>query len=750
MSGTALALLAAGSLVTPVRIGRPDAPLTLTVWAQQDYAHLAALPPIASVFHDVFQAWAESHPDVRLEVSVMPALELHKAKLLMAAAAGRLPDVASIDSFWMPLFLDGGHVQALNPYWPAEDRADFMPFTIQALSDPAGNVYGLWHETDCRVLFYRKDLVPEPPRTWGELLAVASRISRERGIAGYLYNAGRWEGTVFDHLAMFWGQGGELVDAAGRPIFGEPPHRERMLRVLAFLRDTVQSGASPRSVLSSNDYHQLTAAAAAGDVAMFLGGNWQRKELENGLSPAEFAKWDFAPIPQAEPQQSSTGTGGWVWVVFSRDEARRRASAEFIRFVEAPANAARISAATGHLPVRQSVYRDFDLFRRDPAFVRFGEMLKTAHARPAVPLYPVISGQLQLAIGHAVAGDQTPEQALETAWRAVLAAAERRAAGPSRRPGFDPLVAAPPLLAAALVVTLFLVLRGRQRVLRLWLAPVVIVPAVLLLYPMLDLFRLALTDFRAQGMAYRYTLDGVRALLGDPAFHEMLVVTVVFVAASVALQLGAGLLLAVLIDAARRRGTRGTLLARASVVSAWVIPGVLVGVLWKIMLVENRAGIVNYWLSLAHLGPLPLLSSGALALASVILANVWRGCAFSMVLQFAGLQRIPREMHEAADLEGVGAWQRFRLVLLPQIKPVVALNLALITIYTLNTFDLILPLTGGGPARRTEVVSLYMYRSAFFDLEGGRAAAVAIVMLALNVALALLAARLILRERTAA
>jgi len=187
-----------------------------------------------------------------------------------------------------------------------------------------------------------------------------------------------------------------------------------------------------------------------------------------------------------------------------------------------------------------------------------------------------------------------------------------------------------------------------------------------------------------------------------------------------------------------------------AVVSAWVIPGVLVGVLWRILLVENRAGIVNYWLSLAGVGPLPLLSSGTLALASVIAANTWRGCAFSMILQFAGLQRIPRELHEAADLEGLGAWARLRMVVLPMIAPVVALNLALITIQTLNTFDLILPLTGGGPARRTEVISLYMYRSAFYSLEAGRAAAVAVVMLALNLALALAATRLLTRPRRAA
>ena len=150
------------------------------------------------------------------------------------------------------------------------------------------------------------------------------------------------------------------------------------------------------------------------------------------------------------------------------------------------------------------------------------------------------------------------------------------------------------------------------------------------------------------------------------------------------------------------------------------------------------------------MGPLPLLSSGTLAMVSVIAANTWRGCAFSMILQFAGLQRIPRELHEAADLEGLGAWARFRMVMLPMIAPVVALNLALITIQTLNTFDLILPLTGGGPARRTEVMSLYMYRTAFYDLEAGRAAAVAVVMLALNLALAVAALRLLNRSRSAA
>ncbi len=737
-------------LLTPVRIGRLDAALKVTLWAQQEYSHLAARPDVAAIFRDIFLQWARANPDVQFEVSVMPALELHKAKLLLSAAANRLPDVASVDSFWMPLFLEGGHVKPLDPYWPAEERADFLPFTIDTLTDAQGHVYGLWHGTDCRVLYYRTDLVPEPPRTWDELLTIASRISSERGIAGYVYNAGRWEAAVFDHLPMFWGQGGELVDAAGEPVFGLPPNREYMVRLMRFLRATIETGASPRSVLANNDYQQISSAAAAGDVAMFLGGSWQLRDLERALPPEEFAKWALTDIPQAAAGQRATGTGGWVWVTFSADPVKRRVATEFMRFVESPANVARISIPMRQLPVRRSVYRDVATFRENRWYAAFGEMLGHARARPAVPLYPAISEQLQLAVGHTVAGTKSPDAAADDAWAAVQVAAARHRSRAAQTPRTaDPVKLLPPALAALLVAAVAGSVWRRHWQVALWLMPAVGLIAAFLVYPVLDLVRLAFTNARTHDAQYSYGLQTLANLAFDPEFRGMVVVTLIFVAASVALQLGIGLALALLIDGAKRRGAAGTTLARVAVVSAWVIPGVLVGVLWRIMLMENRAGIASYLLSFAGVANVPFLSSGTLALTSVIVANVWRGCAFSMILQYAGLQRIPRELHEAADLEGVGAWHRLRLVILPQIAPVIGLNLALITIATLNTFDLVLPLTGGGPARWTEVVSLYMYRSAFFSLEAGRAAAVALVMLLLNLALAVAAARLVRRRSVA-
>src|SRR5262249_35128330 len=186
------------------------------------------------------------------------------------------------------------------------------------------------------------------------------------------------------------------------------------------------------------------------------------------------------------------GTGGWVWVVFTRDPIRRKAAVEFIRDVEAPPHAARISEATGHLPVRQSVYRDFPIFSQDVWYRRFGEMLVNGHARPTVPIYPAISQQLQLAIGAVVSGERTPEAALDEPGAPVPAACARHASwrAPPARPAADPIAWLPIIAAAAFPLTILV--RGRRDAsgVARWLIPALALVTVILIYPMLDLLRL--------------------------------------------------------------------------------------------------------------------------------------------------------------------------------------------------------------------------------------------------------------------
>ena len=246
-----------------------------------------------------------------------------------------------------------------------------------------------------------------------------------------------------------------------------------MLRLFAFLRRTIDSGASPRSVLASNDYQQLSGAAVAGDVAMFLGGSWQLREMETSLAPDEFAKWDIAPIPQAERGVVSTGTGGWVWVTYSRDPARRKAAVELVRAIESPRNVARISLPMHQLPVRKSVYRDNAFFREDPIprAVR-----RDARPRPGPARRPPLPRDLGAAPARhrgVVAGDKTPERLSTTRGGRSRRSRRARRLGRAGRPEPSPAIKALPVALAVVLVALALVPAAGRGVVP-WLLPALV------------------------------------------------------------------------------------------------------------------------------------------------------------------------------------------------------------------------------------------------------------------------------------
>jgi len=287
------------------------------------------------------------------------------------------------------------------------------------------------------------------------------------------------------------------------------------------------------------------------------------------------------------------------------------------------------------------------------------------------------------------------------------------------------------------------VTRVRERLGRLvdhplpWLLPTLVALALFQLYPLLEAVRLSFTDERLTSIDTEFVgFDNYVTLFTSSDFIDMLVVTAKFAVSSIVLHVLCGLVLALAIDYGVRRGLRAHLTTRVSVLLAWIVPGIIIGLIWKVMLVESPLGAVNYALGTVGIGPVPFRSNPDLALVSTIVAGTWRGTAFAMIMIYGGLQRIPQQLYEAARVDGAGRWARFRHVTLPQLKPVLFVTVVLVTIYALNTFDLIFALTGGGPADATEVLALFMYRTAFespFDLGAG--AAVAVFMLALNLLL---------------
>jgi multiple sugar transport system permease protein len=163
------------------------------------------------------------------------------------------------------------------------------------------------------------------------------------------------------------------------------------------------------------------------------------------------------------------------------------------------------------------------------------------------------------------------------------------------------------------------------------------------------------------------------------------------------------------------------------VIGAWVMPEIVAAFCWYAYL--NREGSLNSWLHHVGFSQNWLYSAPMFA---VILANVWRGTAFSMMVYSAALSDIPPEIEEAASIDGAGGWRRLWYVTLPMIRRSIVTNLMLITLQTLAVFTTIWVLTGGGPGTRSQTTPVYMYEQAFKFYDLGYGTAMALVLLVIG------------------
>jgi multiple sugar transport system permease protein len=231
-------------------------------------------------------------------------------------------------------------------------------------------------------------------------------------------------------------------------------------------------------------------------------------------------------------------------------------------------------------------------------------------------------------------------------------------------------------------------------------------------------------------------LANYQHLLGDPDFAQVIINSIVFVVGSAIIgQFLLGLGLALLLDHAERRGFIATNLVYAVVLLAWVNPTIIAGFLWVAMF-DYYNGSLN--VGLTHLGLSPVNWFGQAPMVAVIIANIWRGTAFTMLIFLGALRTIPSDIYEAARVDGANALRRFWDHTLPLLRPIAALTLLSITMATFGTFIVIQTLTNGGPALQTEVIALYAFHEAFQNHAVGYGSTIAVVMLALNLGFAVL------------
>jgi multiple sugar transport system permease protein len=276
--------------------------------------------------------------------------------------------------------------------------------------------------------------------------------------------------------------------------------------------------------------------------------------------------------------------------------------------------------------------------------------------------------------------------------------------------------------------------RGRGRLARrqeraAWgfLLPSLVILAIFVVYPMTQALYLSLTEYNVLQPARWVGLENYRQLVSDPAFRNALVNTLYYAAVTTPVSVALALGLAILLN--RRLPLRGFL--RTSVFLPVVLSLAIVAIAWNFLLDPN-IGLLSFWLGkIGIVSEQGWLRDPGLAMPAVMLVGIWKNVGFYMVMYLAGLQSIPRELHEAASIDGAGPWRRFRRITWPLLANQTMLITILAAIATLQAFDQIFVMTRGGPFFRTETVVMMIYRVGFTEFRLGYASAMSWVLVVL-------------------
>jgi multiple sugar transport system permease protein len=274
-----------------------------------------------------------------------------------------------------------------------------------------------------------------------------------------------------------------------------------------------------------------------------------------------------------------------------------------------------------------------------------------------------------------------------------------------------------------------LMLRNRREQ-QAWalLAPMLIIMLAVTGYPLLSTVRLSFTDAILTGHAVtpRWVgWDNFRYVFTDPNFGDAFWRTLYFTLVSVGIEIVLGVLVALLLD----RDFYGRSFARAMIVLPWALPTIVNAMLWR-LIYNPEFGSLNAVLS--QLGLIDSyrswLGDTDLAMNMVILADVWKNYPLVALIVLAALQTIPRELYQAAAIDGAGPWTRFWKITFPHILGPLTVALILRMIEAFKVFDIIYVMTRGGPADSTKTVSFFVYQESFSYLRAGSGASYALVV----------------------
>ncbi|MFJ2555954.1 MULTISPECIES: sugar ABC transporter substrate-binding protein [unclassified Streptomyces] len=372
-----------------------DAKQTITVWAMGAEGEKLA---------EVAEEYTEAHPNVTVKVTPVGWDVAHQ-KLVSAAAAGTLPDVAQMGGSYLGEFAELGVLEPVDT--KTFDEKDFFPSGWRQ-GEVDGQAYGVPWYVDTRVLYYRTDLaekagIDKAPATWKELRDLATAYQQKAGTRWGLSIQPSGLDTVQNFYSFLYSAGGEIVDDKGEAAIDSP----QAVKALKEYGSYFDKGLSNKSVQPGYD---VTKDFGNGRVPMFFGGPWHVTLLNEG-QPQIAGKWAVANVPA---DASSVSMAGGSSLVISKDSEHKAAATRFITYLTDTKGQADWYKRTKDLPANTSAWTSGDL-ADDTNLQVFKKQMDTAKSAPSLAAWTEITDKVDQAIAKVTQGKASAEDALKTA-----------------------------------------------------------------------------------------------------------------------------------------------------------------------------------------------------------------------------------------------------------------------------------------------------------------------------------------------
>jgi multiple sugar transport system substrate-binding protein len=402
--------------------------IELTVLGNPNFTPEHSNPDLAAVYRQVWDKFEAENPGIKLKVEPIPGGADALQDVLTRGSAGRLGDVGVVDTFWVPRLEAGGYLKPLDGILADEDRKDFLPGVLEATTH-AGVLKSIYIYNSWRGLFYRRGELKAlgydaPPAEWNAFLEFGKKIKEAGTQNAVLLPATKAEATALYLLPQYFGLGGELHDADGKPNFFEGENRAKLAQVYDMWRGLVENGLMTATVgatdeVSLRPFFYSRETATIGSSSSFINQHYMDvPDLKGDLG--------VAPLPMPAGSSPVPLLAAWGYVVFTDDPARADAAKRFVKFMLDPAQLSVINMAAGQLPVRKSIW-EMPHYADDPLFQQLYEIHKDPRLRERsrFPIYPAIKDAITEQMAGVLDGSVTTEDAIDRARDAAMAAYER-------------------------------------------------------------------------------------------------------------------------------------------------------------------------------------------------------------------------------------------------------------------------------------------------------------------------------------